>query len=103
MGDCLLLTSPIRALKEEFPRFRGMVVKRSDPQPLKAKFHPKEAARIQKRLKGRPYVVIHPASVTATKRWDPGLFAQVARRLTKRRPLATAVTAGPGEESFASQ
>ena len=200
MGDCLLLTSPIRALKEEFPRFRVSVlvesrfagcfdgnpdigeilvagnkystglrlllrrfdaiinlhggptsliysclaigrrigvqhyqyaklyngllpqpdsgvhtvrstldllrwmgVETSDPPPLQYKFHPKEAARIQKRLKGRPYAVIHPASVMATKRWDPGLFAQVARQLTKHRPLTIVVTAGPGEESFASQ
>src|SRR5262252_5997700 len=26
MGDCLLLTSPVRALKEEFPRFRVSVL-----------------------------------------------------------------------------
>jgi heptosyltransferase-3 len=200
MGDCLLLTSPVRALKEEFPRFRVAVlvesrfagcfdgnadfdeilvaankystgfrlllrrfdaivnlhggptslvyaclaigkrigvehyqyaklynglapqpdstvhtvrstldllrwlgVRASEPPPLRYEFHPKEAAWIKEKLKGRPYVVIHPASVMATKRWDPARFAQVGLYLAKQQQLTIVVTAGPGEESFASQ
>ncbi|MBI2149407.1 MAG: glycosyltransferase family 9 protein [Acidobacteria bacterium] len=69
---------------------------------LRYEFHPKEADRIQEKLKGRPYAVIHPASVMATKRWDPRRFAEVARDLA-RRDLGVVVTAGPGEESSARQ
>jgi ADP-heptose:LPS heptosyltransferase len=199
MGDCLLLTSPIRALKQQFPAFRvavlveprfaacfdgnpdfdeilpartksstaaRLLVRRFDaivnlhggptsllyacmawgkrigvehyqyarlyhgltprpdsevhtvesmmgllqwlglqcdqPPPLRYEFHPKESARIQERLRGRPYVVIHPASLMATKRWDADRFAQVGRDLSKRG-FTIVITAGPGEESFAIQ
>ena len=72
------------------------------PPPLRYEFHAKESARIQQRLRGRPYVVIHPATVMATKRWAASRFAEVGRYLTKRG-LTIVVTAGPGEESFAIQ
>jgi heptosyltransferase-3 len=69
---------------------------------LRYEFHPREAARIQETLKNRPYVVIHPASIMRTKRWEPARFGAVARSLS-RQGLTAVVTAGPGEESFASQ
>ena len=194
MGDCLLLTSPIRALKEEFPKFhvgvlvesrfadcfdgnpdfdeiirvsdkystavhllsrrfnatvnlhggptslaysflargkrigrehyqyarlyhglashpdstahtvestmaflRWLGVRRVEPPPLRFEFHPKQAARMSDKFHGRPYVVIHPASVMATKRWAAEQFGAVARELA-RRDFTIVVTAGPGEE-----
>ena len=199
MGDCLLLTSPIRALKEEFPEFRvsvlvesrfapcfdgnpdihevmavgsklstaarlltrrfdaiinlhggptsllysclawgkrigaehykgaklyrGIVprpdpeahtvestmavmqwlgVRREDPPSLRYEVHAKEADRMQERLKGRPYVVIHPGSVLETKRWSALRFGEVARNLAARG-FTIVVTAGSGEQQFAIQ
>jgi heptosyltransferase III len=199
MGDCLLLTSPVRALKEEFPGFRTAVlvepqfapcfdgnpdfdeiliaggklstglklltrrfhaivnlhggptslmysclawgkrvgaehyrgaklyhgrvpapdqsahtvestmatlqwlgVRRQRAPSLRYEVHPAEAVRIQEKLKGRPYVVVHPASLMETKRWDARRFGDVARSLTAQG-FTIVVTAGPGEQSFTSQ
>jgi len=199
MGDCLLLTAPVRALKEEFPEFRvtvlvepqfadcfdgnpdfneilvarnkytagarlltrwfdailnlhggptsllysclawgnrigaeqyqaaklyqGLVpapdphahtvesnmavlnwlgVRREQPPPLRYEVHPEQAARMQEKLRGRQYVVLHPGSVLETKRWSAQRFGQLAGRLAARG-LTIVVTAGPGEESLASQ
>jgi ADP-heptose:LPS heptosyltransferase len=198
MGDCLLLTSPLRALKEEFPQFRiavlvesrfagcfdgnpdvdevivaggklstaahllirrfdavvnlhggptsllytclakgkrigaehykgakfynGLVprpdpaahtvestmavmrwlgLRREEAPPLRYEVHPDEAARIQEKLKGRPYVVLHPGSVLETKRWSPARFGETGHKLAARG-LTVVVTAGPGEESYVS-
>ena len=199
MGDCLLLTSPVRALKEQFPNFRVTVLVESqftgcfdgnpdfdeilvtekkystaarllrrrfdaivnlhggptsllyacmawgrrigvehyqyaklynglmprpdsgvhtvesttnllqwlglqceEPPPLRYEFHAKESARIKERLRGRPYVVIHPASVMATKKWEACRFAHVGQALTERG-LTIVVTAGPDEGTLAIQ
>src|SRR5205823_7933483 len=44
----------------------------------------------------------HPGSVLETKRWSAHRFGELARGLAARG-LTIVVTAGPGEESFASQ
>jgi ADP-heptose:LPS heptosyltransferase len=76
---------------------------RTDRAPaLQYERHPVEATRIQGTLKGRPYVVIHPGAIMATKRWDARQFGEVARGLAARG-FTVVVTSGPGEESFASQ
>ena len=77
-------------------------VRCEQPPPLQYPVHPGEAARIQSTLKGRPYVVIHPGSVMETKRWDAVKFGEVAQGLSSRG-FTIVVTAGPGEESFASK
>src|SRR5436309_5890904 len=73
-----------------------------EPPPLRYEFHAKESARIKERLRGRPYVVIHPASVMATKRWEACRFAEVGQALSEDG-LTMVVTAGPGEGSLALQ
>jgi ADP-heptose:LPS heptosyltransferase len=82
--------------------FTWLGVRREQPPPLRYEVHPKQAARMQEKLRGRQYVVIHPGSVLETKRWNAQRFGQVAHRLAGRG-LTIVVTAGPGEEVFASQ
>ena len=81
---------------------RWLGVRREQAPPLRYESHPKEAARIQERMKGRAYAVIHPGSVMETKRWNAARFGELARGLAARG-LTIVVTAGPGEELFASQ
>ncbi|HYR44399.1 MAG TPA: glycosyltransferase family 9 protein [Terriglobia bacterium] len=81
---------------------RWLGVRRELPPPLRYEVHPKQAARMQEKLKGRQYVVIHPGSVLETKRWNAQRFGELAQRLTARG-FTIVVTAGPGEELFASQ
>jgi ADP-heptose:LPS heptosyltransferase len=80
--------------------FQRLGVRRETPPALRYEVHPREAARIRQKFAGRPYVVIHPASVMATKRWEAQRFGEVGRSLA-RLNLTVVVTAGPGEESFA--
>ena len=82
--------------------FRWLGVRRDSAPSLRYEVHVAEAARIQERLRGRPYVVIHPAAIMETKRWDAHRFAEVARGLAGRG-FTIVVTSGPGEESFAGQ
>jgi ADP-heptose:LPS heptosyltransferase len=80
--------------------FQWLGVRRETAPALRFEKHPSEAARINETLKGRPYAVIHPSSVMATKRWEAGRFAAVARQLASR-DLTIVVTAGPHEEAHA--
>jgi ADP-heptose:LPS heptosyltransferase len=82
--------------------FQWLGLRRGRAPALRYEAHPVEAGRIQQRLKGRPYVVIHPAAIMATKRWEPRRFAEVGRSLAARG-FTIVVTSGPGEETFASQ
>jgi ADP-heptose:LPS heptosyltransferase len=80
--------------------FQWLGVLRERAPALRFEKHPSEAARIQATLKGRPYAVIHPSSVMATKRWEASRFAAVAKELASR-DLTIVVTGGPREESHA--
>lgn len=80
---------------------RWLGVRCEQPPPLQYAPHPDEAAGINNILKGRSYVVIHPGSIMKTKRWHTDKFSEVARGLLSRG-FTVIVTAGPGEESFAS-
>ncbi len=82
--------------------FRWLGVRAEEGPPLRYEVHEAEAARMGEIFKGRPYVVIHPGSLMATKRWDAARFAAVARVLRERR-LAIALTCGPGEEGIVGQ
>jgi heptosyltransferase-3 len=81
---------------------RWLGVRRESPPSLRYEFQPGAGERMRESLKDRPYVVIHPASLMATKRWEPARFGEVARELSSDG-FTIVVTAGPGEEAFASQ
>src|SRR6185295_17792356 len=79
--------------------FRWLGLPVTDKAPsLRYEVHPKEAEKMQAALRNRKYVVIHPGSLFATKRWDAGRFAHVAREL-QAEGFTIALTGGPGEES----
>jgi heptosyltransferase-3 len=80
---------------------RWLGVRRDQPPALRYEVHPTEAARMQEKLKGRPYVVIHPGSMLETKRWNAERFGELAQGLAARG-FTIVVTAGAGEESLAS-
>jgi ADP-heptose:LPS heptosyltransferase len=82
--------------------FRWLGVHQDVAPALRFEKHAAAATRIEETLKGRKYAVIHPGSVMATKRWEPARFAEVARNLSQRG-LTIVVTAGPGEELYASE
>jgi heptosyltransferase-3 len=81
---------------------RWLGMRRESAPPLRYEAQPDAAARMREKLRERPYILIHPASLMATKRWEPARFAEVGRELASRG-FTIVVTAGPGEESFASQ
>jgi ADP-heptose:LPS heptosyltransferase len=80
--------------------FHWLGLKQESPPPLRYERQPEEADRMAERFRGRPYAVIHPGSIMATKRWDSGRFAAVGLELASRG-FTVAVTAGPGEEPYA--
>ena len=82
--------------------FQWMGVRREIPPALRYEIHSRESSRIREKLAGKPYVVIHPASVMATKRWEAERFGEVGRSLAQRN-FKIVVVAGPGEESFAGR
>jgi ADP-heptose:LPS heptosyltransferase len=81
--------------------FQSLGLRTEEAPPLRYEEHPQEARRIREHLKG-PYIVIHPASPMATKRWDAQRFAEVAKNLRKKR-LAVVLTCGRGEERFVAR
>jgi heptosyltransferase-3 len=89
----------LHTVESTMATFRWMGVRAEEPPPLRYEVHAGEGERMQQTFKGRPYVVIHPASLMATKRWGAERFASVARNLRKRR-LTIALTCGPGEEAI---
>ncbi len=72
-------------------------VRALEAPPLRYEPHPTEAARIREGLKA-PYVVIHPAALMETKRWEAARFTGISRQLASRG-LTVVLTCGPGEES----
>jgi ADP-heptose:LPS heptosyltransferase len=92
----------VHTVESTMAAFRWLGLRREVAPGLRFERHSAEAARIQERLKGRAYAVIHPGSVMPTKRWDAGRFAAVAQQLSSHG-LTVAVTSGPGEETFASE
>ena len=55
---------------------RWLGVRQETAPALRFEAHPSEAARIDKTLKRRPYAVVHPGSVMATKRWEAGTLCR---------------------------
>lgn len=85
--------------------FRQLGVETSGYEPLRFE-HDEEADQWvraclgRSRIESRRYAVVHPAALMATKRWDAGRYASIAKRL-QERGLGLVLTAGPGEESMA--
>jgi len=73
-----------------------------EPPKLRYELHPKEAARMQQKLRGRPYAVIHPGAVLETKRWSAPQYGELARRLAARG-FTIVLTAGAGEQAWVSE
>jgi len=94
--------SAAHTVQSTMDTFRWLGLRREKAPALRYEPHEVEAARIQERLKGRPYAVIHPAAIMTTKRWEAKHFGEVARGIAARG-LTIVVTAGPGEESLAVQ
>jgi len=92
----------VHSVESTMALFGWLGVQREQPPGLRYELHERESARIRQELGGEPYVVIHPASVMATKRWEARRFAEIAQILA-RRDFKIVVTAGPGEESFAGE
>ena len=64
---------------------RWLGLRRVDAPCLRYEFHAPEAGRMAEILRGRPYIVVHPAATMATKRWNHRRFAEVARALAAKR------------------
>jgi len=100
--------------------FRWLGVRADTPPPLRYDAHPDAAARVNARLAdaavaGRSlpirdreppsaprYVVVHPASVMATKRWPADRFAALVTWL-QQAGLGVVLTCGPGEEALVAE
>jgi heptosyltransferase-3 len=94
--------SSVHTVESTMGVMRWLGMRRESAPPLRYEAQPDAAARMREKLRERPYILIHPASLMATKRWEPARFAEVGRELASRG-FTIVVTAGPGEESFASQ
>jgi ADP-heptose:LPS heptosyltransferase len=90
----------VHTVESTMAAFQWMGIRRETPPALRYDVHSTEASRMQQKLAGRPYVVIHPASVMSTKRWAAERFGEVARSVAQRN-FRVVVVAGPGEESCA--
>ena len=100
--------------------FRWLGVRADTPPPLRYDAHPDAALRVSARLAGaaasagslpigegeRPsaqaYVVVHPASVMATKRWPADRFAALVTWL-QQAGLRVVLTCGPGEDALVAE
>jgi heptosyltransferase-3 len=94
--------SSVHTVESSMEIVRWLGVRRESAPSLRYEFHSSAAAQMRGKLKDRPYVVIHPAAVMETKRWEAQRYAEVARALAERG-LTIVVTSGPGEEPFALQ
>jgi heptosyltransferase-3 len=90
----------LHSVEATMSTFRWLGLQRStDAPPLRYEMHPREADKMRSAMRDRPYVVIHPGALLATKRWEAARFAEVAQAL-QADGFTIALTAGPGEESL---
>jgi ADP-heptose:LPS heptosyltransferase len=82
--------------------FRWLGLSAEEAPPLRYEVHQQEREEMKRKLGDRPYVVIHPAALMETKRWEPSRFAEVAQGL-RRRQFTVVLTCGPGEERMVGQ
>jgi ADP-heptose:LPS heptosyltransferase len=90
---------PTHSVESAMLAFRWMGMRQEVCPPLYYAPHPAEAERMRAAVKQKPYVVIHPGTAWATKRWDPARFGSVAAGF-RSRGLGVALTCGPGEEAL---
>jgi len=94
--------SSMHSVEGTMSAFRWLGVQRTDPPPMRYERHPNEAERVRLVVGENPYVVIHPGSPLATKRWAPDRFAYTAR-LLQATGLNIVLTGGPGEENLVAE
>jgi predicted lipopolysaccharide heptosyltransferase III len=94
--------SKVHTVQSTLALFQWLGLQTKDPPPLRYEVHEAERQRIQASVKDTSYVVIHPASVMDTKRWDAHKFAEVARTL-RAQGLSIILTCGPAEQSVVAQ
>jgi ADP-heptose:LPS heptosyltransferase len=92
----------VHTVQSTFEIMRWLGVRGETPPPLRYEFHAAEAKKTGQMLDGRPYGVIHPGALMATKRWEARRFAAVARTL-QDQGLTVVLTSGPGEESLVTE
>jgi ADP-heptose:LPS heptosyltransferase len=90
----------VHSVQATMAMLRWLGVRCEKPPALRYEVHHEAASRMREKLGDRPYVVVHPAALMETKRWQPERFGEVARGIAER-DFRIVVTAGPGEESFA--
>jgi ADP-heptose:LPS heptosyltransferase len=95
------VTYPAHAAEQLMFTFRWLGVDRETCPPLRFEKQREEAERMRAAMKERPYAVIHPGSLFATKRWAVERFALLGQAL-RQRGLGIAVACGPGEEALAA-
>src|SRR5262249_51490537 len=61
--------------------FKWMGLSSETPPRLRYEVQPHEREQMRQKFGDRPYVVLHPAALMATKRWPSDRFAQIAERL----------------------
>ena len=94
-------SNKVHTVESTLALMRWLGLRCEQPPALQYARHPVAATRMQKKLNNRPYVVLHPGSIMETKRWHAEKFGELARGVSSRG-LTIVVTAGPGEELFAS-
>lgn len=90
--------SSLHTVEATMDLFRYLGLHAELPPSLHYASHPEEAAWVRETLRGRPYVVIHPATRMETKRWSAAGFASVGN-LLGQAGWQTVLTCGPGEEA----
>lgn len=99
-----LLPSPdplLHSVEATMNAFRWLGVRQQTPPPLRFESRSRLPEKMQKSLKN-PYVVIHPAALMDTKRWEPRKFAEFATSM-QELGLSTVLTCGPGEEAVVAE
>jgi predicted lipopolysaccharide heptosyltransferase III len=99
-----LLPSPdpkIHSVEATMAAFQWLGVQRETPPPLRYDGRPQRMSPMLGAVRN-PYVVIHPAALMETKRWEARKFAELARSL-QNLGLSIVLTCGPGEESSVAE
>jgi predicted lipopolysaccharide heptosyltransferase III len=100
-----LLPSPpprVHTTEATLAAFQWLGLRRQTPPPLRYEGLSEAAAAHVRAAPPTPYVVIHPAALQDTKRWEPRRFAELARSL-QELGLTIVLTCGPGEESLVDE
>jgi ADP-heptose:LPS heptosyltransferase len=98
-----LLPAPdpaVHSVEATLAAFRWLGVRRDTPPSLRFEGD-RSNARVREPLR-TPYVVIHPAALMETKRWEARRYAEFAKALQEMN-LSIVLTCGPGEEAVVNE